>query len=661
MKLTVVSTLFYTGGMGLFFITNSVRAVKYENFLPQNFRDALANYRADYVPERDKLKKNDPNYCGEENRTVSAGKMWFTAFDVHCRAAIRPITYLNRANEFTTADPGDIIAVPSALEVVYFPGPKVPDCYLQGNVGCESEEEFCMTDRHEKWGKWGKAPSGLTADQRCALPYFSWNVEGLDDKAKKELNESVVEDYCGGVYCEDGNCDSFGGWVNKVARDQGAWNPVRGKCVKYRKKGQSCYFMQKKNKFYQNPFLGTADAEFNNGGGINRPFVCAPGLECKDIGQNINTCVNPSEGIKSLSVPRKEWETCGDHLPCDDGLVCTGTEIEILNNTCVVPREPDVCYAGPWWDSMFCPRTGLLNNGTIQTPPCGGMSPEMAIESLLSWLLMAPGESVAPLWCTYWVEGPLNNDFNTSGWPERHRALRYDIYKTFDTLWPKHLDGFESLISFEEIERDIFGIPSKNIDYDTCKTALIKDFNECSPESGNSMEPICILHQELVFTRAIKNQANKVWSLIHWVMANLKKFMSPDQVEASRAIALILRDNWACNDCRGFFNAGVLGGLGYPPLSNKAVDHEKYWNLGHNEASEHVATTRGGHPWMLQLAGQNGGTETAGVSNYQNPFYMPYEQAHLQWKQWEQNADGECVHVPNKSKKSRKSSKKSRH
>ena len=133
-------------------------------------------------------------------------------------------------------------------------------------------------------------------------------------------------------------------------------------------------------------------------------------------------------------------------------------------------------------------------------------------------------------------------------------------------MWPKHLDGFESLISFEEIERDFFGIPSKNIDYDTCQKALNKNFTKCNLESGNSTEPICILHQELVLTHAISKQAKKVWSLIHWVMANLKKFMSPDQVEASRAIAFILRDNWACNDCRGFFNAGVLGGLGYPPL-----------------------------------------------------------------------------------------------
>jgi hypothetical protein len=192
--------------------------------------------------------------------------------------------------------------------------------------------------------------------------------------------------------------------------------------------------MQEENQFYPNPFLGTADSNFKAGGGIDRPFVCAPGLECKDIGRNTLTCVDPNESIKSLSVPRMEWETCGENLPCDDGLVCTGTNIEVLPNTCVVPRAPDVCYAGPWWNAIFCPRTGILNNVTIQEPPCGGMSPEMAFESLLTILLMSPGEINGPGQCNYWTLGD-DTDYtpatNNSGWAVRNHETRQNLYNVF--------------------------------------------------------------------------------------------------------------------------------------------------------------------------------------------------------------------------------------
>lgn len=581
------------------------------------------------------IEGSDDGHCGSKNDVTAAGNMWFTA--AHCRLASKQLTYLQPllplpGGQLAVADVGEIIRVQKSFgDNVYFPPPAVPDCYFAGNASCAADE-FCMVERHEKWGGWAEAPSGLGSNKFCTKPYFGWDTSHLNELQMNQLNASVVEDYCDGVYCKDGKCDSFPGWINQVSFGIGypqAWRPARGQCVKYRKERQSCYVTEPTNRFYSNAFIGTADPHFNAGGGINRPFVCDPKLECKDIGKGVNTCVD-------LTVPpnipglRNEWETCAKDIPCGDGLVCTGRHLEILNNTCVTPRPADLCFAGPWWDSTKCPRTGKGADGVA--PPCGGMTPAYALESLMTTMLLSPGEIISAGQCDYWYKGP-----GDPGWYQRMADLRKNIHSIFDTLWPKHLPGFEFLQSFEEIEI-LFGLPSKT--YSDCVHAAAKTEADCKTDPQSA---VCVLHMHLVNAASLAIQPNKVWSIIHWVMTNLQedRDMSPAQVDASHAIALIMRDNFWCNDCRGFFDTGVLGVLGYPPTSTRSLDHEYYWNLGHNQASEHVASTRGSHPWIMQLAGQSSTRLDYGM--YQNPFFVPYLQAHMQWKQVERDGDGECL------------------
>jgi hypothetical protein len=46
-------------------------------------------------------------------------------------------------------------------------------------------------------------------------------------------------------------------------------------------------------------------------------------------------------------------------------------------------------------------------------------------------------------------------------------------------------------------------------------------------------------------------QANKIWSLIHTLMANTADPMRAASVEASRALAVWLRQYFMCTNCRG--------------------------------------------------------------------------------------------------------------
>lgn len=52
-----------------------------------------------------------------------------------------------------------------------------------------------------------------------------------------------------------------------------------------------------------------------------------------------------------------------------------------------------------------------------------------------------------------------------------------------------------------------------------------------------------------------------------------------------------------CSNCRGFWSADVLNGIGLPPDSSEREAHKRWWWMAHNMASEHSAATRGGHPW----------------------------------------------------------------
>ncbi|CAE7382571.1 KHSRP [Symbiodinium natans] len=278
-------------------------------------------------------------------------------------------------------------------------------------------------------------------------------------------------------------------------------------------------------------------------------------------------------------------------LACAPGLVCTGPDFDVLPSTCVQERPRDVCYAGPWWDSSRCPRTSM------QAP---GLNRQWAVESLQTAFLMFPGEVASAMHCKYWT-GPL------APFTKEVRKVTHNIFKA---LWPSHLIG--PCPSLDDLYANMWhqtGVDLAALSAEACAAGEERD--------GGIAEALALVG-------SWTHRPNLLWSLIHFVMHNQPSPMSRNAVAASSALANHLSENFWCNDCRGFFTVGVLSVVGLPPQSTDGEEHAKYWNLGHNIASEHVATTRGGHPWINTL-------EEAHEAEVGNPFYVPYETSVEMW------------------------------
>lgn len=282
-------------------------------------------------------------------------------------------------------------------------------------------------------------------------------------------------------------------------------------------------------------------------------------------------------------------------LACAPGLVCTGADFDVLPSTCVKARPQDLCYAGPWWDSTECPRTN-------RTAPRRGLDSDLAKRALQIALLLYPGEVQAPSSCAFWGD-------------QHVEAVRRQGYKIFKALWPeKHVGSYPT---YAEVEKDFFKMHGVNL--------LAMNMTECKQATEVEQDEQSDFAKALATANLWASKPNMVWSLIHFVMHNQPEPMSRRAVDASRALASHLSENFWCNDCRGFFTIGVLSEYGLPPSEADGDAHARYWNLGHNVASEHVATTRGGHPWINDLSS----AQDAGVSN---PFFVPYDTSVAMWR-----------------------------
>lgn len=279
-------------------------------------------------------------------------------------------------------------------------------------------------------------------------------------------------------------------------------------------------------------------------------------------------------------------------LVCGPGLTCTGAEFEVSPSTCVTQRPMNKCFAGPWWDSTQCPRTE-------PNAPKGGLSKELAIEAFRRVILLFPGEVASPGDCAFWDR--------KSKVGARVLDTQHKFYNIAAALWPTHL--FDSIPSFDEVMKLI---PDPN---------LLGSPQDCLRQAENKNSDIA---KALAEAGALSSQPNQVWSLVHFLMHNQPSPMTPKQVAASRALAGHLSESFWCDDCRGFFTVGIVERYGLPPQSSDPEDHARYWWYGHNVASEHVATTRGGHPWIHQLGAD-------GVAQYQNPYFMTWKDAVEQW------------------------------
>jgi len=223
----------------------------------------------------------------------------------------------------------------------------------------------------------------------------------------------------------------------------------------------------------------------------------------------------------------------------------------------------------------------------------------LARRALQVSLLLYPGEVQAPSNCSFWSDAHVE-------------AVRRQGYKIFKALWPEELVG--PYPTYHEVNETFYNISGVNL--------MAMDTEHCKIEDDDDLSPTA---EALATASTWSMQPNMVWSLIHFLMHNQPSPMSPKAVEASQALASHLSENFWCNDCRGFFTIGVLSVYGLPPSVTDGEAHARYWNFGHNVASEHVATTRGGHPWINTIA-------KVQEKGLYNPFFVPYETSVAMWR-----------------------------
>ena len=319
---------------------------------------------------------------------------------------------------------------------------------------------------------------------------------------------------------------------------------------------------------------------------------------CVKYRQEGQSCVPQMDNLMSSSglLPKtasgKNFER---PLMCGKGLQCTGADFDVMPSTCVPERPQDVCFLGPWWDSTVCPRT--------TTAARGGLDYETALNTVRSFLLLFAGDVSSPSTCEYW-------DSKTRLGKATYQA-RTEGYAIVSALWPSQISGKfaePGLPSFEQFETEfeLPGVSRKDCD------AGAKDANSA-------------IARQLALSHLRTERANFIWSIIHFLMHNQPDFMTAKRVAASRTMANHLSQRFWCTNCRNYFTEGILERYGLPPQSNDATEHAKYWNFGHNVASEHVASTRGDDPWIFQMG-------EASVAHLQNPYYVSFERAQEMWK-----------------------------
>ncbi|KNC80241.1 hypothetical protein SARC_07394 [Sphaeroforma arctica JP610] len=218
-------------------------------------------------------------------------------------------------------------------------------------------------------------------------------------------------------------------------------------------------------------------------------------------------------------------------------------------------------------------------------------------------MLVFPGDILGTSRCEYWYPevGPK------SAQAAHSRKLMYNILAA---LWPTHKYG--AVPSLDEVMSLLSG-PEQ-----------IGDYSQCVTDSKDNSTAI---YNALAMAGGRASQPNQVWSIVHTVMHNYPiTGMTSNQVQASRALADFLQHNFWCTDCRGVFAVGVLNEFGFPPQTNDPYAHAKWWWQGHNTASEHTASTRGGHPWLFPH-----GDEAIAMVGGGNLFYMSYEDSEQMW------------------------------
>merc|ERR1711988_933624 len=320
--------------------------------------------------------------------------------------------------------------------------------------------------------------NGYTPDfDHCGEEYEQL-ILAADATFTEDLNESR------NAMCNSTQVGATAGYmlVDDLADSSGyrTWMPSRGKCVKYRQEGQSCIQTQSRTGSFKGTFIRRASVvgdKFAGGGSMDRPLACAPGL------------------------------------------VCTGPDYDVLPSTCVKERPADLCYAGPWWISTACPRTAMAKdfqqNGSAVA---GGMNRSWALKSLRSFLLLYPGEVLAPWDCEFWTDEHVQNAMSTG-------------YSIAEALWPHHVVG--PYPSWEEISNEFFVVQIGNDrSYNLLKN-MTADI--CQIKDEDKQDVVDALASTAL--GAWSSMPNLIWSLIHFMMHNQRAPMPQKAVDASQALA----------------------------------------------------------------------------------------------------------------------------
>lgn len=449
-----------------------------------------------------------------------------------------------------------------ACDGVLCPAPKAPDCYVTPGI-CASDE-WCMLNQQEVWDAAGAGGGNSIVQLDFCKDFFNsseWSTNSAEDYHK--MLQTNVDKNMTHVELET----AIKLFNSAADRCSGTDGMAYGVAV-------------------------TDEVDYMKG---------ARG-RCVKYRQEGQSCVPQfadfiDSSKKSLLPKMESGKQFKRPLLCDTtrGLQCTGSDFDVMPSTCVAERPKDVCFLGPWWDSTVCPRS--------ETKAKGGLDYETTLNTVRSFLLLFPGDVGAASDCSYWDKsiklGQATYD------------ARVDGYAIVSALWPAHLGGkFASpgLPSFEQFEKG-FVLPgiSRKV---------------CDAGSKDKDSRIAFL---LAVQHIRTERANNIWSFIHFMMHNQPDFMNARRIAASREMANHLSQRYWCSNCRSYFTDGILEPYGLPPNSNNPIDHAKYWNFGHNVASEHVATTRGDDPWIYQLGDES-------VADMQNLFYVSFEQAEQQWK-----------------------------
>lgn len=453
---------------------------------------------------------------------------------------------------------------------VFCPPPYVQDCYYSPGI-CEENVSFCFYKEHEKFGDWGiSSYNGYSNDVNHNSKRDSLGYTNPNGYCKHDINQTI----------DDGSVTSTNGInASQVQASYASWCPPMAQTV--------------------------ANEEV-----VWRPIQA----QCVKYRQEWQSCISdvlsyPNKMLDpDMPMSKSTGQPFERPLVCAPNLLCTGDDYKVLPNTCIKPRPKDECFYGSWWDSTECPRK--------QSNLPGGLEWGQFVEALKQAIITYPGEIAFQGDCLYW------SNFTSEPRGMNAEKARKTLYEIVGTLWPSHVfpppPSYEALMAM---------LPNP---YTNC--SCIKTPSDCENAANEDNETPNCVQTNLKMAAKLSMQPNKLWSVAHFLVHNLQDPVPEEQANAAQALAAFLGQKFTCNDCRGFFE-GVVKVYGLPPITTSSADIARWYWYGHNVVSEHVATTRGTHPWLIQLGDQNT-IETPKnwtTQSLQNPWFMPWSVALKQW------------------------------